>query len=69
MKDMETIKATCGNDCKRSVWMLAGECPHKECVLWPYRMGKQVKLWPNRFHPKQFSPKKALAMYREGLGK
>ncbi len=40
-----------------------GNCMLKECKLWPYRKGTRPRPWPDRHHPKSFSPRKAIKLY------
>lgn len=44
---------------------LAKNCPHKDCILWPFAGGKRKRPWPDRVQAVTYPPHKALKMYAE----
>ncbi len=65
MKPLEEIKEAC---LKCRVFpMDVRKCPLTSCYLYPYRGGRRIKPWPERYHPDTFSERKAIKMYREAM--
>lgn len=63
MTPIQQIRALCAECGDRDT--AARECSHKMCKLWPFRGGRRISPWRDLVNPKQFSPRKALQMYRE----